>query len=232
MLGKLQKSLKVVIFNKVVEGGVISTILPERHSRRVWRNKKRTRREFQIDTQIADFQIKENILDLGFDVNILLRKTWEPLGRPKLKFSPIQLHMENQYCILSIGRLEGMEVDIVGVKKYADFEVIGIMGDKEPYLTLLEIYWAFENYDIIDLNKEIMTFGVEGVRVIQPLDPYQGPRFTELTDDNEELGLLDQLYRLIIGRQEDYINPTAKGSIKWQSIQSSEVGTKVAWDVL
>lgn len=71
------------------------------------------------------------------------------------------------------------------MKNYSNFEVIDIMGDKNPYLTLLEIDWAFVNCMVIDLNKELMTFEVEGVKVIQPLDPYQGPSFTKLTYDKE-----------------------------------------------
>jgi len=35
------------------------------------------------------------MLDLGSDVNILPRKMWEALGKPKLVFSPNQLRMEN-----------------------------------------------------------------------------------------------------------------------------------------
>ena len=66
--------------------------------------------------------------------------------------------MANQYCIVPIGRLEDVEVDIAGVKNYTDFEVIDIMGDKDPYPALLGIDWAFENYTIIDLKKELMIF--------------------------------------------------------------------------
>jgi len=66
-----------------------------------------------------------------------------------------------------------VEVDIAKVKTYAEFKVINIMGDKDPYPTLLGIEWDFENYNIIDLKKEFMTFEVEGVRLIQPIDPYQ-----------------------------------------------------------
>ena len=98
------------------------------------------------------------MLDLGSNVNILPRKTWEALGRPRLTYSPIQLRMANQYCIVPIGRLEGVEVDIAGVKTYMDFEVIDIMGDKDPYPALLGIDWDFENYVIIDLKKELMIF--------------------------------------------------------------------------
>lgn len=113
------------------------------------------------------------------------------LGKPQLTFSPIKLRMVNQYCILPIGRLKDVEVDVVGVKTHTYFKVINIMGDKDPYLALLRIDWAFEKYAIINLKKKLMNFEVEGVRVIQPLDPYQGPRFTKPTNDREELELLD-----------------------------------------
>ena len=112
------------------------------------------------------------MLDLGLDVNILPRKTWEAMGKPQLKYSLIQLRMANQYCILPIGRLENVEVDVVRVKIYIEFEVIDIMGDKDPYPTLLGNDWACENYVVIDMKKELMIFEAEGIRVIQPLDPY------------------------------------------------------------
>ena len=66
---------------------------------------------------------------------------------------------------MSIGRLEGVEVNIAGVKTYTDFEVIDIMGDKDPYPALLGIDWVFENYAIIDLKKELMIFEDGEVRV-------------------------------------------------------------------
>ena len=128
------------------------------YMQRVKRKKQRTGKEFRLNTRVSGFQISDTMLDLGSDVNILPRKTWEALGRPRLAYSPIQLRMANQYCILLIGRLEGVEVDIVGVKTYTDFEVIDIMGDKDPYPTLLGIDWAFDNYAIIDLKKELMIF--------------------------------------------------------------------------
>ena len=90
-----------------------------------------------MSTKVAGFQIKDTMLDLGSDVNILPRKTWEALGKPRLTYSLIQLRMVNQYCIFPIGRLEEVEVDIAGVKTFTDFEVIDIMGDKDPYPALL-----------------------------------------------------------------------------------------------
>lgn len=75
-----------------------------------------------------------------------------------------------------------------------------------------------------------MIFEADGIRVIQPLDPYQGPRFTEPTDDRDEPGALDQLYTLTAGKREDYINPMGGGSVIWRSIQSLETSSEVAWD--
>ena len=79
--------------------------------------------------------------------------------------------MENQYCIVPIERLEEVKFDVVGVKTYTYFEVIDIMGGKDPYPAFLGIDWAFENYVVIDL----MIFEDGEVRVVKPLDPYQGP---------------------------------------------------------
>jgi hypothetical protein len=35
------------------------------------------------------------ILDLGSNVNVILKHTWEMMGKPKLIWSPIQLRLEN-----------------------------------------------------------------------------------------------------------------------------------------
>jgi hypothetical protein len=126
------------------------------------------------------------MLDLASDVNILPKKTWEALGKPRLTYSKIQLRMENQYCIFPIGRLENVEIDVAGEKTVVEFEVIEIMGDKDPYPTLLGIDWAYENYAVINLNKDTMTFEDEGIKVVQPLDPYVGPRYTKPIDNNME----------------------------------------------
>jgi hypothetical protein len=47
--------------------------------------------------------------------------------------------MENQYCIFLVGRLQNVEIDLVGVKTVVYFEVIEIMGEKDPYPNLLGI---------------------------------------------------------------------------------------------
>lgn len=77
------------------------------------------------------------ILDLGSDANVLPKKTWECMGKPVLQWSPIQLRMANQKNILPMGRLQGVTVDIEGTSAQADFEVIEIIDDNNPYPALL-----------------------------------------------------------------------------------------------
>jgi hypothetical protein len=153
------------------------------------------------------------MIDLGSNVNILPKKTWEALRKPRLTYSPIQLRMENQYCIFPIGRLENVEIDVAVVNIVANFEVIEIMGDKDPYPALHGIDWAYDNYALIDLNKDTMNFEATGIKVVQPLDPYVGPRYKEPTKNNMEGEDLDQLYTITAGTRDDYINPTTDGSV-------------------
>ena len=87
--------------------------------------------------QIGDYEMDQVILDLGSDANILPKQTWQRMGEPKLEWSTIQLQMENQQKIVPLGRLPKVMVDITGVKVLADFEVIEIVEDVDPYPTLL-----------------------------------------------------------------------------------------------
>jgi hypothetical protein len=170
------------------------------------------------------------MLDLGSDVNILPKNTWEALGKLQLTYSLIQLRMANQYCIFPIGRLENVEIDVAVVKNVANFEVIEIMGDKDPYHALLGINWAYENYALIDLKKDTMTFEADEIKVVQPLEPYVGPQYMEPMDNNMEEENLDQLYTVTIETREDYINPTTNVSVSWRSIQSTNEDSELAFD--
>ena len=42
--------------------------------------------------------------------------------------------------------------------------------------------------------------------------------------------MMDHLYQMTAGKREDYINPTATGSVSWPSVQSSELGSELAWE--
>jgi hypothetical protein len=129
--------------------------------------------------------------------------------------------MVNQYYIFLVGRMENKKIDVAGVKNTTNFEVIEIMGDKDPYLVLLRIYWAYEKNAIIDIKRDTMTFEADGIKLVQPLDPCLGTRYIEPVDNNMESDSLDQLYTITTGRRPNYINPTAYGSVSWRRIQST-----------
>jgi len=52
-----------------------------------------------------------------------------------------------------MGWLQGVTVDIEGVSTLANFEVIKIVDDSNPYPTLLGIDWATDMNGVINLKK-------------------------------------------------------------------------------
>ena len=42
--------------------------------------------------------------------------------------------------------------------------------------------------------------------------------------------MMDHLYQMTVGKQDDYINPTTTGYVSWRSVQSSELGSELAWE--
>ena len=79
------------------------------------------------------------ILDMGSDINILTRQTWERMSKRCLDWSPFQLRLANQEKVLPIGRLSQVFVNIEGLCTFISFEVINIVDDTNPYPTLLGI---------------------------------------------------------------------------------------------
>ena len=113
----------------------------------------------------------EAILDLGSEVNVLTKQTWEQMRKPTIAWSPIQLRLANHQKIVPLGRFPNFPVDIDGVCTIADFEVIEIIDDSNPYPALLGIEWAMANAAVINLKKRQMIFEGKELQVIIPLDP-------------------------------------------------------------
>ena len=133
----------------------------------------------RLDAQIGAYDMTDVILDLGSDVKVLTKQTWEHMGKPTLACSPIQLRLANQQKIVPLGRFLDLQIDIDGVSTFADFEVIEIMDDNNPYPALLGIEWAMANAVVINPKERQMVFEGKDFRVILPLDPSQGARYTE-----------------------------------------------------
>ena len=135
------------------------------------------------------------ILDLGSEVNVLTKQTWEQMGKPTLEWSLIQLTLANQQKIVPLGRFPSVPVDIDGVSTLAYFEVIEIIDDRKPYPALLGVEWEIDNYAVFNLKNRHMTFEGKGLRVIVPLDPSQVERYTEPVKD-EDHDVLDHIYNI------------------------------------
>ena len=107
-----------------------------------------------------------------------------------------------------MGRLHGVTVDIEDASMLADFEVIEIVDESNPYPTLLGIDWAIDMNRAINLKKWTMSFEIKPLRVVVPLDPAEGLRYIELVHDYESDDDLDQIYK-ITTRDQYWVNPTA-----------------------
>ena len=107
----------------------------------------------RLNAQIGEYDMIDVILDLGSEVNVLTRKTSEQMGKPTLEWSLIQLRLANQQKIVPLGGIPIVSVDIDGVRTLADFEVIEIIDDSNPYPTLLGIQWELDNDIVINLKK-------------------------------------------------------------------------------
>ena len=114
-----------------------------------------------------------------------------------------------------MGRLSNVLVDIDGVQSLANFKVIEIIDDSNPFPALLGIDWAFDNLSIINLKKKQMTYKGHNIRIITPLDPTQGPRYSEPIHVEEEIRNIDDLYK-VTSSQDDYINLTTDGTLSWR----------------
>jgi hypothetical protein len=135
-----------------VEGKLEHKTINHLHTRR------RTSKEFRLNTNIGDFNMGDIILDLGSEVNVLPKKTWKCMGDPTLGYSPIHLKLANQHRVLLIGRLKGVTVDLDRVCTKANFELIEIVNGTTPYLELLGLDWEFDNQAIINLKTRKMAF--------------------------------------------------------------------------
>lgn len=57
--------------------------------------KTRTSGEMRLTMQIGDYEMEQIVLDIGSDINVLMKKTWDLMEKPTLKWSPVKLRMAN-----------------------------------------------------------------------------------------------------------------------------------------
>ena len=136
------------------------------------------------------------------------------MGKPRLIWSPVQLRLANQLKVLPIGRLAQVLVEIEGLKIYADFEVIDIVDDTNPYPALPQMDWAIGNQTIINFKKIILTFEDSELRVVAPIDLLEEHKYIEQVNSERQGDYLDQIYN-ITSTRDDYVNPTTDGKLNW-----------------
>ena len=173
----------------------------------------------RLSAQIGDYDMDEVVLDLGSEVNVLPKRTWELMGNPKLRYSPIQLRLTNQQHVCPMGRLLNVPMNIDNVRSLADFEVIEIIDDSTLYPALLGIEWAFVNLRVINPKKKKITFEGHNIRIIAPLDPSMGHLYVEPIRAEEETREIDDFYKMTT-TPDDNINPTSEGMLRWQCANS------------
>ena len=111
-----------------------------------------------MNIQIGDYEVDSIIVELGLDVNILTKQTWQKMGSPTLGWSPMQLQLENQAKVQLIGRIMNLVVDVEGMRTHADFDVIEVTNGEGSYPTLLGIGCANDSMAVINFKKRMMTF--------------------------------------------------------------------------
>jgi hypothetical protein len=86
---------------KQYELGKIDPLL----NREVHQNGQRRRKnkELHLNAQIGEYEINYVVLDLGSEVNVMMKYTWALMGKPKLIYSPIRLCMANEQAVIPFG---------------------------------------------------------------------------------------------------------------------------------
>ena len=103
-------------------------------------------------------------------------------------------------------------MDIKGLRTFANFKVINIVDDTNPYLALLGIDWEMENQTIINFKRRTLSFEDDEMRVVAPLDPLEGQRYIEPVFNEGQGDHLDYIYN-VTALKEANINPTMDGNL-------------------
>ena len=74
--------------------------------------------------------------------------------------------------------------------------MIEIFDDRNPYPTLLGIYWATDMNGVVNLKKHKIIFEKNSLRIIVPLDPAEGARYIEPVCDDDSDDDLDCIYKI------------------------------------
>ena len=89
-------------------------------------------------------------------------------------------------------------MDNEGASMLVNFEVMEIIDDNNLYPTLLRIDWDIDMNGVINLRKQTMSFERKSLRIVVPLDPTEGPHYTELVCNYESHHDLGYIYKITV----------------------------------
>ena len=118
-------------------------------------------------------------------------------------------------------------VDVEGLCTHAYFEVINIVDDTNPYPALLGIDLGIDIQTIINFKKRILSFEDKKMRVVLPIDPFEGQIYIEPIYNEEQGDYLDQIYN-VTAMQEYYIGPAVDGNLRWKCMSSCTFDSREA----
>ena len=101
-----------------------------------------------------------------------------------------------------MGRLLGITVDIEGVSALANFNVIEIADDNNPYPALLGIDWVTDMNGVINLKKHKMIFEKKSLCIVVSLDPIEGSRYIKPVCEYNSDDDLDCIYKITMWEQD------------------------------
>lgn len=93
------------------------------------------------------------------------------------------------------------------------------MDDSNLYPALLGIDWATDMNGVINIKRQKMIFEKNSLRVVVPLDPAEGARYTEPVRNEDSDNELDCIYQ-ITAQDQDWVNLIEDDRISWERDRS------------
>jgi len=94
----------------------------------------------QVEARIGDFDI-DYILDEETQVNIMLERTWEAIGKPSMIPSLGGTSLLRGKLVNLCGRLAWIPMTVNGTSTKEDFEIIKFVEDSAPFTMLIGKPW-------------------------------------------------------------------------------------------
>ena len=77
--------------------------------------RRNTRRDLHMNAQIGYYDMDFIRFELGSNVNIIPKQTWEIMGKPKVVWSLFQHQLVNQLKVLIVGQIPRVFVAVEGL---------------------------------------------------------------------------------------------------------------------